>query len=551
MTQSTALSILKLGYTTFLTGAAGTGKSYVLREYISYLKRHGVRYAITASTGIASSHIQGMTIHSWSGIGIKDSLSEYDIENLLEKQQLYKRFNDTQVLIIDEVSMLRASFLDTLNTLAKAMRRNSAPFGGMQVIFSGDFFQLPPVVRGLHQDDEAIFAYDAIAWKEAKPVVCYLDEQYRQNDSRLSTILQAIREGSVEEDHYDSLLSRKVEGSSLDILKLYTHNENVDAINDQAFALLTTEIREYVMATKGKAQLVASLKNNCLAPEVLKLRVGAKVICIKNAQDRSYVNGSMGEVTSFSKDGSPVVTLKNGRQITLTQDTWKIEEDGKVKAEIAQIPLRLAWAITIHKSQGMTLDEAEIDLSRTFAYGQGYVALSRLTSLQGLHLRGFNGQAFMMSDSVREVDQVFKQKSDQAVEALKKYDKQKLQALHEKFLLASGGSVTEQEVKDSDVEVVTPSHEKTASLLKDGKTLEEVALLRELSLDTILGHIEKIIELQGDVPLDHVIPKEKEFDKIAKTFKKLATRKLTPVYDALHGKVPYTTLRIVRAYLRL
>ena len=146
MLQTTALSILKLGHTTFLTGAAGAGKSYVLREYISYLRKHGVSYAVTASTGIASTHINGSTIHSWSGIGIKDTLTKYELDALEEKQNLYKRWNNTSVLIIDEVSMLHANFIDMLDKVAKHMRRNDTSFGGMQVVFTGDFFQLPPVV---------------------------------------------------------------------------------------------------------------------------------------------------------------------------------------------------------------------------------------------------------------------------------------------------------------------------------------------------------------------------------------------------------------------
>lgn len=349
MTQKTALSILKLGHTTFLTGAAGAGKSYVLREYIKYLKEHKVNYAVTASTGIASTHINGQTIHAWSGIGIKSHLTAYDLDTLEEKQPLYKKWNSTSVLIIDEVSMLHASFIDMLNTLGKHMRRSDKPFGGLQVIFTGDFFQLPPVTRGVVDGD--IFAFTSAAWKEARPVICYLTEQFRQDDDALTSLLNAIRSGDIEEDHYTLLESRTKTPHKDDHIKLYTHNENVDSINEEAFQKLKGEIRSFHMTTKGKASIVETLKKNCLAPEVLNLKIGAKVICIKNAQDRSYVNGSMGEVTSFDKDGSPVVILLNGKRVTILPDSWKIEEEGKVRAELQQLPLRLAWAITVHKSQ--------------------------------------------------------------------------------------------------------------------------------------------------------------------------------------------------------
>jgi ATP-dependent exoDNAse (exonuclease V) alpha subunit len=553
MLQSTALTILKLGHTTFLTGAAGAGKSYVLREYISYLKKHGISYAVTASTGIAATHINGTTIHSWSGIGIKDHLTSYDLDVLEEKQNLYKRWNTTSVLVIDEISMLHATFIDMLDKVAKHVRRNDKPFGGVQVVFSGDFFQLPPVVKNGNGMEGGVFAFQSTAWKESKPVVCYLSEQFRQDDDRLSSLLNAIRKGDIEDGYYEMLEEKTSVPHTGDHIKLYTHNENVDLINREAFMKMKGETRTYHMVTKGKAALVASLKNNCLADEVLELKIGAKVICIKNAQDRSYVNGSMGKVIAFDNEGAPIVELVNGRKVTIKADTWKIEEDGKVKAELSQLPIKLAWAITVHKSQGMTLDKAEIDLSRAFASGQGYVALSRLTSLDGLYLKGFNPQALMISDEVKEMDTLFRSKSRQAEEAINKYDEKKIVVLQEKFLREQGGSLTELVVDDDDDEVVTKtaSHVITKTMLDEGKTVKEVAEARGLSLDTILGHIEKLIEYKEVVTLDHTLPKKKEFEKIAKTFEKLDTRKLTPVYDALGGKVSYQEIRLVRAYLHL
>lgn len=549
MTQSQALSILKLGHTTFLTGQAGSGKSYVLREYIKYLRKHGIKYAVTASTGIASTHINGATIHSWSGIGIKQKLLPYDLDALEEKQNIYKRWNETSVLIIDEVSMLHASFVDMLDLVGKHIRRNNLPFGGLQVVFTGDFFQLPPVVKSTDEyENKDVFAFTSNAWRKAKPVICYLTDQYRQEDNKLLSILQAIRDGEIEEEHFEYLRDAHDNKHSDEHIKLYTHNENVDEINITEFKKIKGEEKIYHMITRGKAALVSSLKNNCLAEEVLQLKIGAKVICIKNAQDKSYVNGSMGVVIGFSNDNAPIVELINGKKVTILADTWQIEEDGKVKAEISQLPIKLAWAITVHKSQGMTIDKASIDLSRAFTSGQGYVALSRLRTLDGLHLVGFNPQALSISEVVKEEDNVLKQKSIQAEIALEKYTDKQLKDLHEVFITKSGGSVVElAENELDDIQEKTPSHIITEELLREGMTLEEIADKRGYSVETILGHIEKLIENKFDISIEHLLPSKKALKKIEEAFKKLDTKKLTPVFEYLKSKYTYKDIRIVRA----
>lgn len=551
MTQKTALDILKLGHTVFLTGAAGAGKSFALREYITYLKKHGIRYAVTASTGIASTHIGGTTIHAWSGIGIRQHLTPYDLENIEEKANVYKRWNDTQVLIIDEISMLHASFVDMLDTLGKHIRRSDKPFGGLQVVFAGDFFQLPPVVKNTDSyENTDVYAFTSRAWKEAKPVICYLTEQFRQDDDTLSAILNAIRSGEVEEDHYYTLQEASKVPHTDDHIKLYTHNENVDEINRKAFEALPGAPKRYDMITKGKGPILESLKNNCLADEILMLKVGAKVICIKNDMERRYVNGSMGEVIDFDKEGSPIVELVSGKKVAIKADTWRIEEDGKVKAEISQLPIRLAWAITVHKSQGMTLERAQIDLSRAFASGQGYVALSRLKSMDGLHLLGFNPQSLQISDIVREADYTFRARSEQAEHAISKYSENDLKLLHEKFLTERGGVV--EELSDTEAEEIqekTRTHIITQEMLKTGATLQEIADARNLSVDTIIGHIEKLKEIGEEVALDHVLPPKKDTATIKKAFNDLGTKKLTPVFDELGGKYTFHQIRLVRASL--
>ena len=263
-----------------------------------------------------------------------------------------------------------------------------------------------------------------------------------------------------------------------------------------------------------------------------------------------YVNGSMGIISSFDNEGAPVVELASGRKVTIKPDTWRIEEDGVVKAELSQLPLKLAWAITVHKSQGMTLDRAEIDLSRAFASGQGYVALSRLKSLEGLHLTGFNPQALMIAEDVREADMVFRQKSEQAERAVDKYEEKDIQKLHEAFLTNTGGVLVELDEEEAEeVQEKVPSHVKTLEMLKGKATIQEIAERRNLSEETVLGHIEKLVEQNENVDLHHVLPEKKRTATIAKAFKELSTRKLTPVVEHLKGKYSYSEVRLVRAAL--
>jgi hypothetical protein len=320
----------------------------------------------------------------------------------------------------------------------------------------------------------------------------------------------------------------------------------VDGINNRAFDAIDEEEHVYYMESKGKAALVESLKKNCLASEELRLKVGAKVMCIKNDPEKKFMNGSLGVVVAFESDETPVVDLQNGKRIRVQADSWRIEEEGKVKAEIMQLPLKLAWAITVHKSQGMTLDAAEIDLSKAFTFGMGYVALSRLKSIEGLHLLGINAQALAVDEQVREQDERFMQASEKAGEAIEKYKEEDIKKLHEAFILACGGHI---EAYTDDVEEKTDTLTLTQGLLVEGKTIQEIAKARSLTEDTIVGHIEKLMERGEKLDLKHVLPAKKVVKEITDMFKKMETTKLTPVHDALKGKYNFHTLRLVRASL--
>ncbi len=234
MQQNEALDILKAGHNVFLTGAAGSGKTYLLNQYIDYLKENNVVVAITASTGIAATHLQGVTLHSWSGIGVKDSLSQKDLENLKTTARIKRNYKKTKVLIIDEISMLHSHQLDMVDAAARFILDKDLPFGGMQVILCGDFFQLPPVSSGASRENTR-FAFEGVAWSQADFKVCYLSEQHRQGSDPLLTVLNDIRSGTAGEHTKVPLRTRykKEPEGATQATKLYTRNINVDAINEQ------------------------------------------------------------------------------------------------------------------------------------------------------------------------------------------------------------------------------------------------------------------------------------------------------------------------------
>lgn len=553
MTQKEALDILKAGRNVYITGAAGSGKTHVLNEYIQYLKERGVVTAVTASTGIAATHINGMTIHSWSGIGIKDDLSEFEIDLLTQKEYLFKRYDKTRVLIIDEISMLHPRMFDALDRLARAMKGNNSPFGGMQVVLSGDFFQLPPITRGR---EETMYVDSSEAWRAMDIRVCYLQEQYRQDDMTLERILSEIRGGAIStqtQEIFEEMngMKRKMKVKPT---RLYTHNMDVDAVNETELDKLENEVYEFSMVTRGRANLVTSLVKSILAPELLRLKEDAVVMFVKNNYEEGYVNGTLGKVVGF-EDDMPVVETFSGKKIYVTHTKWEVEDDGKVIASAEQLPLRLAWAITVHKSQGMSLDAAEIDLSRSFIPGQGYVALSRLRNLEGLTLLGLNSMALSVDPYVLELNRWLMKESMKWAKVIQKFSIDDFNELHEDFVLRCGGTNDLDEIKKNkgkEAEAIAPkipTHEKTLALVTEGKDLKEIASERGMTVGTIISHLEKLKEGPYSVTLTQFKPNAADLKKIKTAFKAVKDLKLAPVHRKLKGKYTYEELRLARLFI--
>ncbi|MBI4262108.1 helix-turn-helix domain-containing protein [Candidatus Uhrbacteria bacterium] len=558
MTQAEALAILKSGANVFLTGEPGSGKTHTINQYVAQMRSCGIEPAITASTGIAATHIGGYTIHSWSGIGIRRDLTKYDIDRIGQNRNVVRRITNAQILIIDEVSMLSARVLSMIDAVCREIRRNQQPFGGLQTILVGDFFQLPPVSKR-EEDEEAQesfsqepprekFAFFSPAWDTLNPLVCYLSEQHRQEDTIFLEFLSAVRRATVAESHRHLLRTRYSAKPKNGITQLYSHNVGVNEINDAELAKLAGDVKTFEMTSRGPEKLIASLKRGCLSPELLSLKIGAWVMFTKNdITTHRYVNGTLGIVTGFSGTGFPIVKTNIGRTIFAEPDEWHIEDGGRVLARIMQIPLRLAWAMTVHKSQGMSLDAAHMDLSDTFEYGQGYVALSRVRTLAGLSLAGLNARALEVHPEILAKDAGFREQSRKSREAFSSMPKQELETLHSNFIRACGGKLG---IGPKQKVARVPTLEATFALLKSRKSIHEIAQTRGLVETTISSHIFDLYSKgrigRADIePLASPILK-KSLPKIHAAFKELGLERLTPVFEKLGGAYSYDDLRLAR-----
>jgi ATP-dependent exoDNAse (exonuclease V) alpha subunit len=390
-----------------VTGAAGTGKSFLLKM----IKDHFPHVHITASTGVASVNIGGVTIHSWAGIG-NASMPAEEIARFINSgpgTKIRRQIKKAKLLAIDEISMISASVFDLINQVFQLVRQNELPFGGIQLVVLGDFFQLPPVSK----DNQAEFCFASDAWIYSEFKIFELTEIFRQSDIRFIQLLNNIRHAALNDDDLALLSSRE----NLPIPTEYnptilvTHNYQADQINfDRLQALKTDESYSFKMSESGKDSSINFLKKNCLAPAELHLKLGAQVMMLKNSlQKQGIINGSIGIIIGFSKtDKLPKIKFSNGETCIIGPEEWSVEvfdetkQEKEIIAKIKQIPLILAWAITIHKSQGMTLDSALCNLSNVFAEGQAYVALSRVRSLDGLYLQGFKPSSLKVNPKVRQ-----------------------------------------------------------------------------------------------------------------------------------------------------
>lgn len=386
------------GRNIFLTGPAGTGKSYCVNLLFKFLDLNGVFYGKTATTGVAALNIGGVTLHSWSGMGLAEDDGMDLLHKVEENSKACNRIKNSKVLIIDEISMAKSDLIDKLDIVCQYIRNKDKPFGGIQVVFVGDFMQLPPVFRDLKEEK---FAFESQAWSDAKVKTVHLTEIVRQHDEpHFAKLLNEIRMGGASD--YTLLMDcidRKFPEDGIKPVKLYCKNVDVSKHNHEELKKLKGESKYYHSSDTGGENWKQFFDKNCPAPTCLELKEGAQVILLTNLDvPLGLVNGSVGTVLKCY-DNCVDVQFACGPQIIET-NKWEVKQNeydalsGTMKkvvlASRTQIPLKLAWSITIHKSQGSTLDRAEIDVGEAFAAGQVYVALSRVRNLKSLKIMSFS-----------------------------------------------------------------------------------------------------------------------------------------------------------------
>ena len=435
--QEKAIAVFNEGSNMFLTGPGGTGKTALIKKIVDLCKTNGKKVQVCALTGCAAVllNCQAKTVHSWAGIGLANGPADLIVKRVITNKYKASAWKKIDVLIIDEVSMMSQKIFEILNSIGQKVRKDTRPFGGLQVIFSGDFYQLPPVAREEDQADIA-FCFESLDWPTTFPVVVQLKKIFRQTDETYTTILNQIRVGKLFKSSLEILtphIGKPLPDTFVPTI-LLPRRRDAEMINARELEKLPSEKKIYTLskaeilpeqakkqAKQQPAQAQAKqqqqepaisaeqhemeynfLMNNIMADKEIVLKKGAQVMCIANIDMESsepIVNGSQGIIIDFVGN-LPLVQFNSGARRTVGFHTWNSETYPSIG--VKQIPLIYAWAITIHKAQGVSLDMAQIDAgSNIFECGQTYVALSRIKSLQGLYLTAFNPQKIKVNKKVQ------------------------------------------------------------------------------------------------------------------------------------------------------
>ena len=555
----------------FLTGKAGTGKTTFLREVVRYTKKKCI---VLAPTGIAAVNAGAMTIHSFFQFGLGpfvQGVIEPKSDFRINKSKL-ELIRHLQFLIIDEVSMVRADLMDHIDVELRRIRRNSKPFGGVQLLMIGDLQQLPPIAHGgedelLRQYYKTLYFFSSSALKSMKYSCIELKNVYRQTDGHFIDILNHARDCTLTCQDISDLNARYIPGFSTKpedgYIRLMTHNRQVDYINAAEMEKLDNKPFTFVAAVTGTFP-----EESYPTADSLTLKKGAQVMFIKNDPERRFINGTLGEVKSIDKNSIAVRLAESGTIIDVEPMEWQNiryqfdEESKEISSKqigrFKQYPLKAAWAITVHKSQGLTFDKAIIDVHAAFSPGQAYVALSRCRTLDGLVLSSPVSASVFMKDN--------------AVDAYMNYISRPVEELAFSFCYEYFEYEKKPELEEvAPVEKVTvnkekPKKEKKEELCDDtgkklntfeysywlynqGNTVEQIAEKRKLNPVTIEGHLARYVASGGiDV---HEFVDDDTLKKVeAYCMEHPEEKALKPIFEHFDSKIPYGVLRMAIAAIR-
>lgn len=533
--QEQAFDILQREGNVFLTGAAGTGKSFLLRKYLEGTGLHD--FPIVASTGAAAVLVGGRTFHSFFGIGIMEGGLQATVARALRSKKLIQRLNRAQCVIIDEVSMLSGSTLAAAEFITRRVRGRDEPWGGLRIIAVGDFAQLPPIAEhGMHKD----WAFLHETWKESDFQPALLSTVVRTQDEQFLTVLNYVRTGTVNEDVSDFLNSRMQElPHNFDATRLYAHRARAEEHNLQRLELLPRSLHTFPTQYNGDTRSIDAVKRSAPIPETLLLKEGALIMMRKNdfSPEMRWVNGTLGHVKHITPEELQI-DLLNGEEITVEPEKFTyLNGDGEEMGAAWNFPVTLAWATTIHKAQGASLDRLVVDLSQLWEPGQAYVAISRVRSGAGLFVERWSPRSIMVEPLVTEF-------YNSLASAMQTYTPRPLFTIR---------IVNEELTDDGPAKRTVAKHKARRALvvkmIKDEALPEDIATQADMAYDRLIHLLEKMLQEGTQVSLTYLEKTVPDYEAIRSSFENLGLERLKPVYEDLEEQIDYDTIRLVRCIM--
>lgn len=555
----------------FLTGKAGTGKTTFLREVVRYTKKKCI---VLAPTGIAAVNAGAMTIHSFFQFGLGpfvQGVIEPKSDFRINKSKL-ELIRHLQLLIIDEVSMVRADLMDHIDVELRRIRRNSKPFGGVQLLMIGDLQQLPPIAHGgedelLRQYYKTLYFFSSAALKSMKYSCIELKNVYRQTDRHFIDILNHARDCTLTSQDISDLNARYIPGFSPkpeDVyIRLMTHNRQVDYVNETELEKLDSKPYTFVAAVTGTFP-----EESYPTADSLTLKKGAQVMFIKNDPERRFINGTLGEVKGIDKNSIAVRLAESGTVIDVEPMEWQNiryqfdEESKEISSKqigrFKQYPLKAAWAITVHKSQGLTFDKAIIDVHAAFSPGQAYVALSRCRTLDGLVLSSpVSASVFMRDNAVdaymnyisRPVEELAFSSCYEYFEYEKKLEPEEVAPMKKVKVNKEKPKKEKKEELRDDTGKKLNTFEYSYWLYNQGNTVVQIAEKRGLNQSTIEGHLARYVA-SGDIDVHEFVDAD-TLEKVEAYCEMHPEEKaLKPIFEHFDAKISYGVLRMAIAAIR-